>query len=72
MLAENVRLMLRMADEYLALSEEEVESKRQIVVDYSDGLIENGGISTDVFNKSLGAETAKDFFDKVFFATASN
>lgn len=29
MLAENVRLMLRMADEYPALSEEEVESKRK-------------------------------------------
>lgn len=72
MLAENVRLMLRMADEYPALSEEEVESKRQIVVDYSDGLIENGGISTDMFKKSLGAETSKDFFDKVFFGTASN
>lgn len=43
MLAENVRLMLRMADEYPTLSEEEVESKRQIVVDYSDGLIERGG-----------------------------
>lgn len=72
MLAENVRLMLRMADEYPALSEEEVESKRQIVVDYSDGFIENGDISTDMFKKTLGAETTKDFFDKVFFGTACN
>lgn len=72
MLAEDVRLMLRMADEYPALSEEEVESKRQIVVDYTDGFIENGGISTDMFKKTFGAETTKDFFDKVFFGTACN
>ena len=34
---------------------------------YSDGLIENGGVSTDAFVTSLGAETTKDFFDKVLF-----
>lgn len=71
MLAENVRLMLSMADEYPALAEEDIERKQQIVVDYSDGLIEKGGVSTDVFKKSLGEETTKDFFDKVFFGTAS-
>ena len=37
---------------------------------YSDGLIEKGGVSTDVFKKSLGEEKTRDFFDQVFFGTA--
>lgn len=72
MLAENVDLMLRMADEYPELNSEQQETKRAIIVGYSDGLIEKGGISTDVFKKSLGKEKTKDFFDKVFFGTERN
>lgn len=37
---------------------------------YSDGLIEKGGVSTDVFKKALGEEKTREFFDKVFFGTA--
>ena len=37
---------------------------------YSDGLIEKGGVSTDVFKKALGEETTRDFFDRVFFGSA--
>lgn len=37
---------------------------------YSDGLIEKGGVSTDVFKKALGEDKTRDFFDKVFFGTA--
>ena len=36
---------------------------------YSNGLIEKGGVSTDVFKKALGEETTRDFFNKVFFGT---
>ena len=36
---------------------------------YSDGLIEKGGVSTDVFKKALGEDKTRDFFDKVFFGT---
>ena len=39
-------------------------------MDYTDGLIEKGGISTDVFKSALGDDVTKDFFDKVFFGTA--
>ena len=51
------------------LSEEEKEEKRAITIEYTDGLIEKGGISTDVFKKELGMEKTKDFFDTVFFGT---
>lgn len=34
---------------------------------YSDGLIQNGGVSTDAFVKSLGKEATKQFFDEVLF-----
>lgn len=48
------------------LAAKQAENTRQ----YSDGLIEKGGVSTDVFKKALGEETTRDFFDKVFFGTA--
>ena len=32
-------------------------------------LIEKGGISTNVFKKSLGDESTKVFFDNIFFGT---
>lgn len=39
-------------------------------VEYSNGLIEKGGVSTDVFKQALGEDTTRDFFEKVFFGTA--
>lgn len=53
-----------------ALTDEERAEKLEITVDYTDGLIEKGGISTDVFKSALGDEVTKDFFDRVFFGTA--
>ena len=35
---------------------------------YSDRLVDEGGISTDVFKSVLGAEKTKKFFSEVFFA----
>jgi hypothetical protein len=54
------------------LSEEDRAEKLEITVEYTDGLIEKGGISTDVFKSALGDETTKDFFDRVFFGTAAD
>ena len=54
------------------LTEEEKREKRSITLEYTDGLIEKGGISTDVFKKELGDEEIKKFFDTVFFGTAIN
>lgn len=36
---------------------------------YCNGLIEQGGVSTDVFKKALGEEKTRDFFGRVFFGT---
>lgn len=37
---------------------------------YSNGLIEKGGVSTDVFKAALGEDKTRDFFDRVFFGTS--
>ena len=34
---------------------------------YSNGLIENGGVSTDIFVKAMGADGTRTFFDSVLF-----
>ena len=54
------------------LSAEEKQEKLTITVNYTDGLITNGGISTDVFKNALGPEITKKFFDAVFFGTDVN
>lgn len=76
---ELTRLLTDCLDVYLEhaktlpeLTEEERAEKLEITVDYTDGLIEKGGISTDVFKSALGDETTKDFFDSVFFGTAAD
>lgn len=51
------------------LTDEEKQEKMEITMEYTDGLIANGGISTDVFKDSLGEEKTKHFFDTVFFGT---
>ncbi|MBR5362477.1 MAG: hypothetical protein IK134_04045 [Oscillospiraceae bacterium] len=59
------------ADTLEPLSEEEKAVKAQLTQQYSDDLIEKGGVSTDVFKKALGPEKTKDFFDKVFFGNSA-
>lgn len=51
------------------LSGDEIITKKKITQNYTDGLIEKGGISTDVFKKSLGNDATKIFFDTIFFGT---
>ena len=58
------------ADTLEPLSDAEQAEKKQITQEYCDNLIRKGGVSTDVFKKALGADTTKDFFDRVFFGTA--
>ena len=50
-------------------SAEDTASQLEIIESYSNGLIENGGISTDFFKKNLGEDTTRDFFNKTFFGT---
>lgn len=70
MLVESVQTYLTYASQFPVLTEEEKAEKIAITVEYTDGLIEKGGISTDVFKKELGEEETKKFFDNVFFGTS--
>lgn len=60
-------------DAYLALSPENVEvserEKREKASIYVEGLLSNGGPSTDVFKKSFGEEKTATLFKKVLFGT---
>jgi len=69
MLVDSLSVYLEQAKELPMLSGQEVEEKLSITMEYTDGLIEKGGISTDVFKKALGEEETKKFFDTVFFGT---
>lgn len=69
MLADSVKVYLEHGKQLPELSDEDKTEKKNITLAYTDGLIEKGGISTDVFKKELGAEETKNFFDKVFFGT---
>ena len=69
MLRESVNVYLNHAKALPELTDEQKTEKKNITLAYTDGLIEKGGISTDVFKKELGPEVTKDFFDQVFFGT---
>lgn len=70
MLVDSLSVYLEHSKEFPLLTADEKNEKISITVDYTDGLIEKGGISTDVFKDSLGDEETKKFFDKVFFGTS--
>ena len=69
-LVECLQTYLSHAKSLPLLTEEEKAEKTAITVAYTDGLIEKGGISTDVFKDELGDEETKNFFDNIFFGTA--
>ena len=71
MLVDSLKVYLEEAKDFPLLTDEQRSEKQTITVEYTDGLIEKGGISTDVFKNSLGDEETKKFFDQVFFGTAS-
>lgn len=48
----------------------EAGQKREKSSVYVEGLLQNGGPSTDVFKKALGDEKTADLFRRVLFATA--
>jgi len=69
MLLDSLDAFIQHSKQLPLLSEEERAEKLAITIEYSDGLIEKGGISTDVFVQQFGKEKTKAFFDKVFFGT---
>lgn len=70
LLLDMVSVYLNQADGYEVLTSEQQAAKKAIIKKYSDRLIDEGGISTDFFKSSFGADITRDFFDKVFFGTA--
>ncbi|HEY8462682.1 MAG TPA: bilin reductase [Bacillota bacterium] len=67
---ENLKLFIEMEQASGPLSPNDQEAKWRITQEYIDGLVDTGGVSTDVFKAVLGPEKTKDFFHKVFFGTA--
>jgi len=51
------------------LSGEDLTEKWKKNKAYADRLIDEGGVSTDLFKQALGAENTRRFFHEVFFGT---
>lgn len=60
---------LEASDTLAQSSPEDAAAQCSVTEGYSNGLIEKGGVSTDVFKKALGEDTTRDFFNQVFFGT---
>ena len=69
MLCDGLEAVLDASADLPQLTEEEQKTKNEITKQYTDGLISNGGISTDMFKSSLGEDVTRDFFSKVLFGT---
>lgn len=66
---DTVQVYLDMADDHEVMDADAKAEKLDIIKKYSDRLIDEGGISTDFFKNTFGADFTRDFFDKVFFGT---
>lgn len=71
MLLDSLNVYIEHSKNLPLLSETDKAEKIAITVAYTDGLIEKGGISTDVFKEQLGEAETKNFFDNVFFGTSA-
>ena len=67
---EALQLFIDMEQSAQELSGDSLVRKWQLNKDYADRLIDEGGVSTDLFTEALGAENTRRFFDEVFFAPA--
>lgn len=69
MLCDGLEAVLDASSGSPKLTEDQKKAKNAITRDYTDGLISNGGIPTDMFKSSLGEDVTRDFFSKVLFGT---
>lgn len=69
LLGDAVGRYLEMADDYPLLDDEAKTAKAERIKNYSDRLIDEGGVSTSFFKSALGEDVTRDFFDRVFFGT---
>lgn len=70
MLADSFRIVLENSMNLPELNDEQKSAKHTAIQQYSDNLVDMGGISTDMFKTAMGVEKTKDFFNNVFFGTA--
>ncbi|EPR10358.1 Ferredoxin-dependent bilin reductase [Ruminiclostridium papyrosolvens] len=66
---ENLHTFIETEQQTDILTESEKKVKCQITRDYVNKLVDSGGVSTNVFKNSMGAESTKKFFNDVFFGT---
>lgn len=64
---EFLKLFIMMEQAAPALTGEELIEKWQKNKAYADRLIDEGGVSTDLFTEAIGAENTRRFFHEVFF-----
>ena len=65
--SESAECLAKFAAVSPELDETAKDKKRALICDYANGLVDRGGLSTDVFKKCLGEKKTKEFFRKVFF-----
>ncbi len=70
MLADSFRITLESSLNLPELTDEQKAEKHTAIQQYSDNLVDMGGVSTDMFKMAMGADKTKDFFNNVFFGTA--
>ena len=71
LLEESLQVYLEHGKNSPLLTDEERVEKLAVTQAYTNGLIEKGGVSTDLFKKQLGVEETKKFFNNVFFGTTA-
>lgn len=67
---EALRAFVELEQATPKLSGEDVQKKWQLNYDYANRLVDEGGVSTDLFTQAIGAENTRRFFHEVFFGPA--
>lgn len=70
MLNDSFRITLDASKNMPQLNAEQKAVKVAAIQQYSDNLVDKGGISTDMFKMVLGVDATKAFFNNIFFGTA--
>ena len=66
---EYMNVYVKMEKELTVMGEDDYNAHWQSVRNYTDHLIESGGVSTNMFVQMWGKNKTKEYFDTVFFGT---
>lgn len=70
MLTDSLQVYLAHGSRLPPLSDAERAEKHTVTTAYTNGMIDLGGVCTDIFKKQLGVDATRRFFDRVMFGTA--